>query len=235
MKRGGVCVPRGLVVVCEAAHKAMHGWKHGREGWSRFCGLNHHRHSETTVACPTSLHNTTRQATHEQTRPYNTQMPLPPPPPATGRDYHRLPAGDDDAEETTPTHLPPLPAHVNHAAVDDDDPPPESPWALLGRTSDTNDDGNEEDEAEREALHLPPPAPLLPWTMVQTPREAQEDEDADAGKQRRCHQKWLWLLPRFFMMPPSIFRWLPGYTKAQFWGDLLGGLTVAVMVIPQGE
>lgn len=161
-------------------------------------------------------------------------MPLPPS--STGPDYHRLPGDALEGEDQNPPPLP-LPAHdINDQAAAPQEP--ESPWALLGRTSDANDD--DEDEVEREALHLPPPAPLLPWTVVQTPVTrgggggAQADDNDDQSKRQRC-QQWLWLLPRFWMMPPSIFRWLPGYSQQQLWGDLLGGLTVAVMVIPQGN
>lgn len=153
-----------------------------------------------------------------------------------GPDYHRLPASEED--QSPPPRLPPLslPAHVNDPAAPPE-PEPDCPWALLGRTSDANDD--DEDEVEREALHLPPPAALLPWTTVQTPVTrgggAQPDDGDDQSKRRRRCQQWLLLLPRFLMMPPSIFRWLPGVSKQQLWGDLLGGLTVAVMVIPQGN
>jgi len=168
-------------------------------------------------------------------------MPLPYS--SSGPDYHRLPAdaseeGEDQTQSPAP-RLPPLPAHVHDPAAPPE-PEPENPWALRGRTSDANDDDEDEDEVEREALHLPPAAPLLPWTTVPSPVTRggggmQPDDGDDQSKRRRRCQQWLWLLPRFLLMPPSIFRWLPGYSKQQLLGDLLGGLTVAVMVIPQGN
>jgi hypothetical protein len=221
---------------------ADNGWN-GAVPWGlqrqRVCG---HKYHQPRPACVQFQQTNTppRCLTHKPNTDHR-QMPLLPssqPSLSSGPDYHRLPASEEeeDATQSPPPclpPLPPLPAHDVNAAP----PPPESPWALLGRTSDANDE--DEDEVEREALHLPPPAPLLPWTTVQTPVTrgggAQPHEDDDQSKRQRRCQQWLWLLPRFLMMPPSIFRWLPGYSKRRLWGDLLGGLTVAVMVIPQGN
>jgi hypothetical protein len=170
------------------------------------------------------------------------QMGLTPSSPSiSGLDYHRLPAGvSEKGEDQSLPRLPPLPllAHVKHSHADDDpavasETEPESPWALLRRTSDADDD--DEGGLVREVFHLP--TPLLSWTTVQTPvipAGGAQPEDDTHSKRRRC-QKWCRWLARFLMMPPSICRWLPGYTKQQLWGDMLGGLTVAVMVIPQGN
>jgi MFS superfamily sulfate permease-like transporter len=38
---------------------------------------------------------------------------------------------------------------------------------------------------------------------------------------------------KLLFWPPPIVRWLPRYTRQQALGDVLGGLTVAVMVVPQ--
>jgi len=192
--------------------------------------------SSVSVIAPLSMHKPT-----QHTLQPHSEMPLPYS--SSGPDYHRLPAdaseeGEDQTQSPAP-RLPPLPAHVHDPAAPPE-PEPENPWALRGRTSDANDDDEDEDEVEREALHLPPAAPLLPWTTVPSPVTRggggmQPDDGDDQSKRRRRCQQWLWLLPRFLLMPPSIFRWLPGYSKQQLLGDLLGGLTVAVMVIPQGN
>ena len=47
---------------------------------------------------------------------------------------------------------------------------------------------------------------------------------ADAGE----HRRWAWAANAL-----PIFRWLPSYRRSNFKGDLLAGLVVAALLIPQ--
>lgn len=120
------------------------------------------------------------------------------------------------------------------------------------------DDGNEgaqyfyplplEDEDEATAATVAGQRPLLlpyhrhqhrslfPWVVHKTPilgsRGSIASNGSETGRKRRRH--WLRALPKFFYLPPASLRWLSRYDRQQFVGDVLGGLTVAVMVIPQG-
>lgn len=125
------------------------------------------------------------------------------------------------------------------------------PWELVASSSSSEEEEAEE-ALEADALSrqqqapgtpfapLPLHQPLLPWALVQTPaaasalrREESSPSASEEGKQRR-RRGWGRRLAKLLFWPPAIARWLPRYTRRQAVGDMLGGVTVAVMVIPQG-
>lgn len=149
-----------------------------------------------------------------------------------------------------------------HVSLHTTQPPPthQGPWELVASSSSSELDEAEDadDHNQNQAptyvaplpLHYPPHPLLLPWaaaaattTSLLLPRDSSStrgsslslsDSSSIGGRYRR-RGRLQNRLARLLFWPPPIARWLPRYTRHQAVGDLLGGVTVAVMVVPQGN
>ena len=138
-------------------------------------------------------------------------------------------------------------------------PPPtqpphqEGPWELVASSSSSELDEAEQETAyeQREGAPFAPlplhhhQPPLLPWahapptqttaaTRLRLESSSSRRPLPTSGAVDRSRGLRRQRLAKLLFWPPPVARWLPRYTRQQALGDLLGGVTVAVMVIPQG-
>lgn len=141
-------------------------------------------------------------------------------------EYQQLCGVEEERECDEPPHPTSrlLPGHAAHAAD-----APRTPWEWVEESD--SDQEYQSTDTDEGLLHFLPPAPLFAWTAAHHPKSS---SPVTHENQEQRYRRWLELFPRVVMFPPPVVKWLPKYTRHQFWGDLLGGLTVAVMVIPQG-